>query len=107
MADFKAASSDRFAQFIFGLSVDQRVQFAFGDAIEERANFVFLAVNLKLHAAIRQVTDPPGHIEALGYVADGEAKTNALNAALVKYLKRDHGLFQETGYWIFDAGGQS
>src|ERR1041385_1159252 len=100
MANLKAASSDRFVQFVFVLFVNQRMQFALRDTIEKCAHFVFLAGNLKFHSAVRQVTDPTGNVEFLGCVAHRPAKSDALNAALVKYLKGGHGLIQDTGYSI-------
>ena len=71
--------------------MNQRVEFALGDPIEERAHFVFLSINLKFHAAVREVAYPSSDIEAFCDMPHGPAETDALDVALVKYLKRDHG----------------
>src|SRR5437870_13556871 len=67
------------------------MQLALRDAIEERAHFVFFSRNLKFHATIRQVTDPPGHVEPFGHVAHRPAKSDALNVSFVENLERNHG----------------
>src|SRR5437763_11391607 len=90
MANVKAARSDGFLQFLFGLLVNQRMEFASRDVIEERAHLVFLARNLKFDAAIRKVTDPSCHIEALGDMAHRPAKPDALHISFVENLERNH-----------------
>ena len=66
------------------------MQLALRDAIEERAHLVFFSRNLKFHATIRQITDPPGHVETFGGVAHRPAKPDALNISLVENLERNH-----------------
>jgi hypothetical protein len=78
---------------MFDLFANKRVEFALCDSAEELAHFAFLSINLKFHATVCQVAYPSGDIEALCNVSNGPAKTDPLNVALVKYLKRDHAGF--------------
>lgn len=63
-----------------------RAQLALHDRFEERAHFVRFANGEKLDPAVGQISHRPRDVEALRDVADGVAKTDALNVAFVENL---------------------
>jgi hypothetical protein len=103
MANVKAARSDGFLQFVFGLLVNERMEFTLRDVVEERAHLAFLASNLKFDAAIRQVADPSSYIEALGDVAQRPAKPDALHMSLVENLERNHSRWLFRSCWLLEG----
>src|SRR5215211_7471785 len=94
MANLKAAGSDRFIQLVLGLFANERVKLALSDAIEKCAYLLLITCNLKFYAIVRQVAHPTGHVKTFGDVAHGETKSDALDVAFIKQLKRDHHLLQ-------------
>jgi len=85
--NFKAVRGHRFFQLRFGLLANVRAQFALHDRIQKRADFIFLAIRLKLNPAISHVAHPAGELETFGNVPHRPTKADALDTALVKYLK--------------------
>src|ERR1700731_4335147 len=63
-----------------------RAQLALHDRFEKRAHFVLFASGNKFDAAIAQIPHRPRDVEALREVADGVAKTNALDVTFVENL---------------------
>ena len=86
MPNFEAAESWRVGEWSFGLFPDMGAQFALQDSFQKGADFIFFAGGQKLDPAVAQIPDGAGDIESFGYLPDGIAKTNALDAALVKDL---------------------
>src|SRR5690348_11881065 len=71
------------------------MKFALRDLIEEFAHLRFLTCDLKFYATVRQITDPAGYLKTFGNVAYCETEADALHAAFIKHLKRDHHLLQD------------
>ena len=92
MANFKTSRCHRFRERRFGLFLDETMQLALSDRVEKRAHFAFLAIDLKFHAAVRQVAHPTGNIEAFRGMSHRPAETDALNCAFVENLERNHGM---------------
>src|SRR5438105_420630 len=90
MANIEAARSYRLSQRCSRLLVDMRAQLALHDRIQKREHLAFFTADLKLDPPVRQISDPADDIEALGDLANGPTKPDALHIAFVKNLKRDH-----------------
>lgn len=67
--------------------LDMRTQFAFHHRIQKGKDFAFDAANLKLNAAVVQISDPSDDIESFRDLPDHPAKADALDLAFVKNLK--------------------
>jgi hypothetical protein len=90
MANIETARFDRFGKGRARLLVDVGAQFALHHRIEEREDFAFRAADLKFNPAVRQVPNPADDVEPFGNLSNRPAKTDALDIAFVKDLKRDH-----------------
>src|SRR5437879_13730646 len=90
MANIESARRHRFGQRRSGLLIDVRTQLAFHHRIEERKNLTLLTANLKLDAAVGQVSHPADHIETLGNLTTGPHEAGAWHLALLQNLRRDH-----------------
>ena len=90
MANFKAAGCNRFFQFVFRFACESMSGARLVRCDRERAHLILFSSNLKFHASIPQITDPPGYIKAFGRVTHGPAKPDALNISLIENLQRRH-----------------
>src|SRR5262245_34778122 len=93
MPNFKAAEWGWICNLLFGLLLNMSAQFALPNGFEERAYFVSFADGHELDAAISQIADRAGDIEALGYLPDGVTEAYALDVSFIENLNRtDHAL---------------
>ena len=86
MPDFEAAESWRIGQGRFAVLLNMSAQLALEDGFEKGAHFFLVAGGQKFHAAVVEVADGTGHVEALRDVPHRPAKAYALDIAFVKDL---------------------
>jgi len=60
------------------------------DRIQKRQNFRVFTGYLKFYSAVRKISHPAGDIIPGSNVTNRPSETDALNATLVKDLKRNH-----------------
>jgi hypothetical protein len=66
MPDFEAVESWRVGEWSFGVFPDMATQFALQDGFEKGADFILFASCEKFDAAVAQIPDGAGHVEAFG-----------------------------------------
>jgi hypothetical protein len=84
MANLETGGLHRGSRRVFDLLANVRAELALVYRFEKAFDFVWLAAGLHLHAAVREILDPPNDIESLGDVAHRPTETNSLDATFEK-----------------------
>lgn len=79
-----------FSERMFLHFFDVSAQFALADRVDERSDFVWLAGGLEFNAAVRQILDPAGDVEAFRDLLYHVAKADSLHVTSKENLLGSH-----------------